>query len=127
MSAYRDTRALYLFVAFILLGVVWVFFFSGWLRSREIRILSRMSPSGRLVFSLGDDYQVELVQVRDTVNGQVLWEATLDEGRTRRTFTYGEPQAVETRVAPEPLESGHDYLLVVRTSGGNTEYPFQYP
>jgi len=121
---------------YILIGValaltmLYIVYFTDWLKHKNIQISSRISPaSGAMVFYLDKDYPLTSVEVVPTAEARTnkyphaLWHLVAQAApAVTKTFNYGaaiagmKPEVVTA--VPEPLQPDTDYSLIVETGTG---------
>ena len=134
----RDNRrAVGLLVIVLMLGGVWVWFFSGIRGGPEMIVLHRIDRGGnRVVFNLSDEYDLKTVTMLDDT-GTEVWRLergfTNDQGEEEElepvdTFVYGRRILGMTPTVPRTrLEPGRTYTLVIDARGGNAEHMVEMP
>ena len=121
----------------LVVGGIYIHYFTHWFENREIAIIASFRPSRRpgetvppVFFTLNDNYKLSSVKVIPLEDGKFnpraapVWHLVSDSywGRTR-AFFYGQPiQGMKPALEgarPEPLRPGMVYRLIV-SAGGST-------
>jgi len=111
----------------LVLAIVYIAYFTDWLKPKNIHVFSRISPaSGALVFYLDKPYpltSVEVVAAADAKTNKfphALWHVVAEPGSEPiDTFNYGGAiPGMKPEIAsalPEQLQPGTDYSLLIES------------